>query len=113
MRKNTFFLKNNFYLGPALQALPDIWSDLFRVMDDIKESVRIAAGKAVNALSRTCIRMCDSAQSGAKASEENVKVILPTILDKGLASNAKEVRAMALQTIVKITKSAGPLLKVN
>ena len=53
------------------------------VMDDIKESVRVAAGKAVNALSRTCIRMCDSAQSGVKASEETVQIILPPILDKG------------------------------
>ena len=52
-------------------------------MDDIKESVRVAAGKAVNALSRTCIRMCDSAQSGVKASEETVQIILPPILDKG------------------------------
>ena len=82
-------------------------------MDDIKESVRIAAGKAVNALSRTCIRMCDSAQSGAKASEEHVQVILPPILDKGLSSSVSEVRAVALNTVVKITKSAGPLLKVS
>lgn len=97
--------------GPALQVLPNIWTDLFRVMDDIKESVRLAAGKAVNALSRTCIRMCDSAQSGAKTSQETIQVILPPILDKGLSSNVSEVRAIALTTIVKITKSAGPMLK--
>ena len=82
-------------------------------MDDIKESVRVAAGKAVNALSRTCIRMCDSAQSGARVSEETVQVILPPILDKGLSSSVSEVRSMALNTVVKITKSAGPLLKAH
>merc|ERR1712223_867441 len=104
-------VRGRTFTGPALQVLPDIWTDLFRVMDDIKESVRIAAGKAVNALSRTCIRMCDSAQSGVKASEETVQIILPPILDKGLSSNVSEVRALALNTVIKITKSAGPLLK--
>ena len=97
--------------GPALHAMPSIWTDLFRVMDDIKESVRIAAGKTVNALSRMCIRMCDAAQSGSKTSQETIQLILPPLLDKGLASSVPEVRAIALNTVVKITKSAGHLLK--
>ena len=97
--------------GPAMDALPSIWSDLFRVMDDIKESVRIAAGKTVNALSRTCVRMCDSSQSGAKTSQATIQLILPPLLDKGLSSSVPEVRAIALNTVVKITKSAGPMLK--
>ena len=49
-------VRGRTFAGPSLTVLPDIWSDLFRVMDDIKESVRLAAGKAVNGLSRTCIR---------------------------------------------------------
>ena len=97
--------------GPAMEVLPSIWTDLFRVMDDIKESVRVAAGKTVNALSRTCIRMCDAAQSGAKTSQATIQLILPPILDKGLSSGVPEVRAVALNTVVKITKSAGPMLK--
>ena len=97
--------------GPSLQVVPDIWTDLFRVMDDIKESVRLAAGKAVNALSRTCIRMCDSDQVGPKTSEETIQTILPPILDKGLGSSVSEVRAVALNLVVKITKSAGSRLK--
>lgn len=28
-------------LDSVLDRLPDIWGDLFRVMDDIKESVRV------------------------------------------------------------------------
>ena len=58
--------------GNPMQVLPAIWTDLFRVMDDIKETVRLAAGKAVNALSRTCIRMCDADQVGMKTSEETI-----------------------------------------
>lgn len=97
--------------GPAMDVLPSIWTDLFRVMDDIKESVRIAAGKTVNALSRTCIRMCDATQSGPKTSQVTIQLILPPLLEKGLSSSVPEVRAIALNTVVKITKSAGPMLK--
>jgi hypothetical protein len=44
-------------------------------MDDIKESVRVAATKAVSAMSRVCIKMCDVTQS-PKSGEEAVKAIL-------------------------------------
>ena len=80
-------------------------------MDDIKESVRLSAAKAVNALSRMCIRMCDADQVGIKTSEDTIQAILPPILDKGLASNVKEVKAVSLDLVVKITKSAGSRLK--
>ena len=36
----------------AIEVLPALWHDLFRVMDDIKESVRLAATKTTAALSR-------------------------------------------------------------
>ena len=36
----------------AIEVLPNLWHDLFRVMDDIKESVRLAATKTTAALSR-------------------------------------------------------------
>ena len=83
-------------LEDALDILPGVWTDLFRVMDDIKESVRIAAGKTVAALSRTSIKMCDVMQTGQKSGESTIKVIMPTLLDKGLLSNVGNVRRAAL-----------------
>ena len=55
--------------------------------------------------------MCDSDQVGPKTSEETIQTILPPILDKGLGSSVSEVRAVALNLVVKITKSAGSRLK--
>ena len=40
-----------------------------------------------------------------------MKAMLPTVLDKGLSSNVRPVRNAALDLIMKITKSAGALLK--
>ena len=83
-------------LEDALDVLPQVWSDLFRVMDDIKESVRLAAAKTVAALSRTSIKMCDVTQAGQKSGEATITAIMPTLLDKGLLSSVGDVRSAAL-----------------
>jgi proteasome component ECM29 len=78
-------------------------------MDDIKESVRVAAGKTAEALSRVSIKMCD-AGAGARAGEAAVRTILPPLVERGLSSSLVEVRAVVLLTLQKVAKSAGPLL---
>ena len=39
-----------------------------------------------------------------------MKAILPPLLEKGLTSTVAEVRAVSLVTLMKVAKSAGPLL---
>ncbi|XP_072239435.1 proteasome adapter and scaffold protein ECM29 [Leuresthes tenuis] len=88
--------------------LAEIWETLFRVLDDIKESVRKAADLALKTLSKVCIRMCES--TGA-AAQRTVAVMLPTLLEKGIVSSVSEVRSLSIQTLVKISKTAGARLK--
>jgi len=96
-------------LESCTDVLSDLWGDIFRVMDDIKESVRLAANKAAQSLTRVSIKMCD-VSAGAKSGEKSIKAILPPLMDKGLASSVNEVKAISIATLMKITKSAGPLL---
>merc|ERR1719509_653959 len=96
-------------LEDATETLTLLWNDLFRIMDDIKESVRVAAAKAAQALSRVSIKMCD-VNAGAKAGEKAVKAVLPPLMDLGLQSSVTEVRSTSLATLMKLTKSAGSLL---
>lgn len=91
-----------------IDRLSEIWETLFRVLDDIKESVRKAADLTLKTLSKVCVRMCES--TGATA-QRTVAVLLPTLLDKGIVSNVTEVRTLSIQTLVKISKSAGSRLK--
>jgi proteasome component ECM29 len=94
-------------LEAALPDAPELFRSVFKVMDDIKESVRLAAGKAAEALSRTAIRMCDAAQSGASLSEKSTRAFLPVLLEDGLQTPVAEVRAVVVATVVKMAKSAG------
>ena len=94
-------------LEDALDTLTLLWTDLFRVMDDIKESVRVAAGKAGQSLARVSIKMCDTTSGSAKAGEAALKAVLPPLLEKGLVSSVAEVKAVAISTLMKLTRSAG------
>ena len=42
---------------PAVAHLQTLWTTLFRVRDDIKESVREAANKTLQSLSKSCIKV--------------------------------------------------------
>uniref|UniRef100_A0A3P9P601 Ecm29 proteasome adaptor and scaffold n=2 Tax=Poecilia reticulata TaxID=8081 RepID=A0A3P9P601_POERE len=91
-----------------IDHLAEMWETLFRVLDDIKESVRKAADLALKTLSKVCVRMCESTGSAA---QRTVAVMLPTLLEKGIVSNVSEVRSLSIQTLVKISKTAGARLK--
>ncbi|XP_056135583.1 proteasome adapter and scaffold protein ECM29 [Lampris incognitus] len=91
-----------------IDYLAEMWETLFRVLDDIKESVRKAADLALKTLSKVCARMCESTGSAA---QRTVAVLLPTLLDKGIVSNVTEVRSLSIQTLVKVSKTAGARLK--
>ena len=41
----------------AIHHIEEMWTTLIRVRDDIKESVRLAADKTLQALSKSCIKV--------------------------------------------------------
>ncbi|EMP30775.1 Proteasome-associated protein ECM29 like protein [Chelonia mydas] len=96
-------------LDDIIDKLPEIWETLFRVQDDIKESVRKAAELALKTLSKVCVKMCDPSKGAA--GQRTIAVLLPCLLDKGMMSTVTEVRALSINTLVKISKSAGVMLK--
>ncbi|XP_077575498.1 proteasome adapter and scaffold protein ECM29 [Stigmatopora nigra] len=91
-----------------INYLAEMWESLFRVLDDIKESVRKAADLTLKTLSKVCTRMCESTGSIA---QRTVAALLPTLLEKGIVSSVSEVRSLSIQTLVKISKTAGARLK--
>ncbi|XP_047125888.1 proteasome adapter and scaffold protein ECM29 isoform X1 [Hydra vulgaris] len=89
--------------------LPTIWKLLFKVMDDIKESVRSSAVSFGKTLSRISIQFCDTKYS--KVGEKAVEEVLPVLLDIGLSSRVEEIKTLSMDTLVQITKNAGALLR--
>ncbi|GAB6029010.1 hypothetical protein CHUAL_004798 [Chamberlinius hualienensis] len=96
-------------LDNVIDDLPSLWEICFRVRDDIKESVRIAAETALNVLNKVTIKLCDS--NAGSVGNKAIASILPVLLNSGLTSPVAEVKAVSLATLSEIGKGAGVLLK--
>ncbi|KAF9207217.1 hypothetical protein BGZ49_000941 [Haplosporangium sp. Z 27] len=91
--------------------LENIWTMSFRTLDDIKESVRIAAFKTCRALTLMTVKYCDPKHVSAAEGQRVLDIMVPFLVQKGLMSSAEEVSKFSLSTILKICKQAGPLLR--
>nr|XP_013805403.1 PREDICTED: proteasome-associated protein ECM29 homolog [Apteryx mantelli mantelli] len=113
IRESSCLALNDLLRGRPLDDIIDklsvIWEILFSMQDDIKESVRKAAELALKTLSEVCVKMCDP--SKGVAGQKAIVVLLPCLLDKGIVSTVTEVQALGINTLAKISKSAGAMLK--
>ncbi|KAL2064832.1 hypothetical protein VTL71DRAFT_3972 [Oculimacula yallundae] len=90
--------------------LSDIWQVAFKVLDDIKGSVREAALKLSMVLTNTLVRQIEAGTESRHA-QAMLKEVLPFLLSsQGMESSAKEVRIFATITVLKITKTGGKAL---
>jgi len=93
----------------CVEKMPQLWSQLFRVMDDVHEGTRQAATSTMRVFSKLCVQWCDPDKG--KTGEAMVKTILPTILETGICHQVAEIRAVSVQTVSQLVKSGGPLLR--
>lgn len=91
--------------------LQDIWQVAFKVMDDIKGSVREAALSLSMVLTGILVRQVEAGTS-SKHAQAMLKEVLPFLLSsQGIESSAKDVQAFATITILKLIKSGGKALR--
>ncbi|KAI9345200.1 proteasome stabiliser-domain-containing protein [Obelidium mucronatum] len=95
-------------LQPYLQ---EIWAMCFRALDDIKESVRVAAFATCKTLTNVTVKYCDPTVVSVSQGQAIMDIVMPFFLTKGLGSKAEDVAKFSLATVLKITKKGGVLLK--
>eukprot|EP00051_Salpingoeca_urceolata_P011781 m.146336 g.146336 ORF g.146336 m.146336 type:complete len:1908 (-) comp17250_c0_seq1:152-5875(-) len=81
----------------------------FRVLDDIKESVREAGLNLCKRMGKIAIHLCESDSTEQRS--EAIAVMLPILIDSGLLSQVDDVRALSLGVILEVAKKAGAALK--
>jgi len=103
-------------MSDALQGL--VWDDVksvfdqivlgcFRIMDDVKESVRLAGQSLSRSIASLSVRLTESGGSKSTDSEEFLSVIFSTLINCGIPSDVSDVRNFSINMIAKLTKSAG------
>jgi len=90
--------------------LQEIWHVAFKVLDDIKGSVRKAALSLSMVLTNILVRQVEAGTS-SKHAQTMLKEVLPFLLSgQGMESSAEEVRNFATITVLKLIKSGGKAL---
>ncbi|KAJ5585308.1 uncharacterized protein N7459_005108 [Penicillium hispanicum] len=92
--------------------LDEIYSKAFKLLDDIKESVRTAALKLCQTITNSVIRTLETNGTEKRASTLLSSAIPFLLSDKGLDSSVEEVRGYAIGALIQIIKkSHGTLLR--
>lgn len=89
----------------------EIWQVAFKVLDDIKESVREASQSLSIVLTNILVRQVEIGTS-SKHSQLILKDVLPFLLsEQGIESSTKNVRAFASATVLRLIKHGGQVLR--
>ncbi|KAJ3579160.1 hypothetical protein NPX13_g1407 [Xylaria arbuscula] len=89
----------------------NIWQVALRVLDDQKTSVRQAALKLCIGLSKTLVSQLKENNSSA-STQAMIAQVLPFLLsDKGIENSVKEVKLVAITTVLDVVKNGGDTLK--
>ncbi|XP_050294248.1 proteasome-associated protein ECM29 homolog [Anthonomus grandis grandis] len=99
----------NRSIHDAVENMEELWTKLFRVMDDHHEATRLTANKTARVVSKLCIRASDSSQG--KAGVKMVESVLPIFLNHGITHTVPEIRILSLQTVSELVNSAGNQVK--
>ncbi|OMH80956.1 Proteasome component ECM29 [Zancudomyces culisetae] len=91
--------------------LNQLWALLFRLLDDMNDSVRAEALKLANSLSNTILAWCESGSLNAGEMVENdqnplnlVETVVNVVLGSGLSNPAAEVREFCISFLDKLTR---------
>ncbi|KAL1302237.1 hypothetical protein AAFC00_002661 [Neodothiora populina] len=93
--------------------LEQVWTACFKVLDDIKDSVRKAAASLARVMTGVLIRALEAASTASSNASAMLKHVLPFLLStSGIESSAEEVQTFSLQTLLSIIKhSSGKILR--
>lgn len=91
--------------------LEKLWQMCFRALDDIKDSVRQAATQTCRSLTKLTVHYCDPTMVAIADGKKVMDIVMPFLLQKGLVSDAEDVRKFSLDAVLRVCKTGASLLK--
>ncbi|PWY76180.1 hypothetical protein BO70DRAFT_411153 [Aspergillus heteromorphus CBS 117.55] len=92
--------------------MDEIFTKAFRLLDDIKETVRASALKLCQTMTNAIIRTLEASNASNKRAETMLESAIPFLLsDKGMESGVDEVQGFAIGALIQMIKKSpgGPL----
>ncbi|KAJ2082230.1 proteasome component M29 [Coemansia sp. RSA 988] len=95
--------------------LDRIWKMSFRVLDDIKSSVRESGLKMCRSLATATVTWCTPqntpSASRDKQAQAVVDAVIPFLVEKGVVSDSEDVRNFSMGLLLKLCKASGRYLE--
>ncbi|KAI5969893.1 ECM29 [Candida margitis] len=91
--------------------IEEIWTMSFRVMDDIKESVRKEGSKLTRALVTILTRALEKDSSTSESQEVLGRLISFLLGNKGIISDSQDIKDFSIKTLLKLCKTKSKALK--
>jgi proteasome component ECM29 len=88
--------------------LNEIWSVAFKVLDDIKETVRVAAMTLCRTLTNLLIRNLEVGEGTTKRAIKLLEQAIPFLLRQLVSGTAKDVQEYAIITLLQVVKKTPP-----
>ena len=93
------------------EYMGDLWSQLYKLLDDVNGETRKAAVTLSHTLSQLSIRLCDPKYTSKADSASCLDVLLPLLLKEGITSRAKEIQSVSIRTLLALIKHGGVNLR--
>ncbi|PWY76365.1 proteasome component [Aspergillus sclerotioniger CBS 115572] len=93
--------------------MDEIFTKAFKLLDDIKETVRVSALKLCQTITNAIIRTLETSDTDTKRADTMLRSAIPFLLsDKGMESGVEEVQGFAIGALIQmIRKSPGSPLR--
>eukprot|EP00457_Paulinella_chromatophora_P000187 gb/GEZN01000187.1/.p1 GENE.gb/GEZN01000187.1/~~gb/GEZN01000187.1/.p1 ORF type:complete len:1967 (+),score=435.69 gb/GEZN01000187.1/:681-5903(+) len=91
--------------------LPTLYNNTFKVLDDIKDSVREVSMVLAKALTSTCVRLADPHYTSTSGVKAVLDAVVPLLLQQGITHSAKEARMVSVDLILKLVEVGGKHLR--
>ena len=88
--------------------LDNIWQVAFKVLDDIKETVRVAAMTLCRTLTNLLIRNLEVGEGTTRRAQTLLQHAMPFLLQQLESGSAKEVQQYAIITLLEVVKKSPP-----
>ncbi|EXJ79208.1 hypothetical protein A1O3_08709 [Capronia epimyces CBS 606.96] len=88
--------------------LDEIWKVAFKVLDDVKETVRVAAMKLCRTLTSMLIRNLEVGEGNSKRSATMLNHAVPFLLQQMEGGAGKDVQQYAVVTLLEVVKKSPP-----
>ncbi|XKL61608.1 hypothetical protein PGB90_001441 [Kerria lacca] len=104
-------IEGNQFVSKYKDLMPTLLSNLYKLMDDVYESVRRTAYGTTKMYLQAFVQNIHRAKQAEIQYNELLNEIFPVLLSVGVPSKIQDIRKLSVQTLLDIIDHLGPLIK--